>query len=119
MGHARAAGGKLHLRHVRLLRQALLVLIVVVLVAVSANYFQSWRQRSRNIIQAAKLLAAGTARSADSIEYSQHEKGRLHFKIRADRLLETREGTNFLEGIEAFDFKPDGSIQNHIRSRKA
>jgi LPS export ABC transporter protein LptC len=109
----------LHLRHVKLLRQALLALIVLVLAAVSANYFQSWRQRSRIITQAARLLGADALRSADSIEYSQHEKGRLRFKIRADRLLETREGKSFLEGIEAFDLKPDGSIQNHIRSRQA
>jgi LPS export ABC transporter protein LptC len=109
----------LHLRHVRLLRWALLALIVLVLVAVSANYLQSWRRRSRIITQAAKLLSADALRSADSIEYSQHEKGLLRFKIRADRLLETREGKSHLEGIEAFDFKPDGSIQNHIRSRQA
>jgi LPS export ABC transporter protein LptC len=109
----------LHLRHVKLLRRALLGLIVLVLVAVSANYWESWRRRSRIITEAAKLLGANALRSADSIEYSQNEKGLVRFKIRADRLLETREGKSYLEGIEAFDFKPDGSIQNHIRSRQA
>ena len=109
----------MHLRHVRLLRRALLALIVLVVVAVLANYLESWRRRSRIITEAAKLLSADALRSADSIEYSQHEKGLVRFKIRADRLLETREGKSYLEGIEAFDFKPDGSIQNHIRSRQA
>ena len=58
-------------------------------------------------------------RSVDSVEYSDNQNGRIRFKIRARRLLETKLGKSLLQGIEAYDFNPDGSIHNEIRSEKA
>ena len=57
--------------------------------------------------------------SVESFEYSDTRDGILRFKIRARRLMEERPGKNYLEGIEAFDFNPDGSVRNEIRSRYA
>ncbi len=104
---------------VRLFRRALVALILVVIVAVGLNYVQTWRRCARVVQQAAKILSTEMLRSADSIEYSEHENGIMHFKLRAEKLLETRQGINLLEGIDAYDYNPDGSTKNHIRSRKA
>jgi len=66
-----------------------------------------------------QILSSEMARSAESIEYSEYENGAIRFKIRAQKLLEMRQGTSFLEGIEAEDFNPDGSVRNQISSRQA
>ena len=104
---------------IKLLRRALVALIVVVIAAVAWNYVQTWRRRAHVVQQAAKILSTEMLRSADSIEYSASSSGVLHFKLRAQRLLETRQGINLLEGIDAYDYNPDGSPKNHIQSQKA
>ena len=103
---------------VKILRRALVAVILIVVVAVGVNYVQTWRRRARTVQQAAKILSTEMLRSADTIEYSEHENGVIHFKLRAQKLLETRKGINLLEGIDADDFNPDGSVKNHIRSNK-
>ncbi len=109
----------MRIAHVRLLRKSLIGLIILVLVAVGYNYVQTWRHRARIVRQAANILSTDMMRSADSIEYSEQENGRARFKLRAQKLLETRQGKNLLEGIEASDLNPDGTTDNQIRSRKA
>ena len=104
---------------IRFLRRGLAVLIAVVLAWVAYDYVRIWRSRIGAIKQAVRILSSDLIRSADSIEYSENEDGKLRFKIHAQKLLETREGKNLLEGIEAFDFNPDGSPRNYIRSKRA
>jgi LPS export ABC transporter protein LptC len=108
----------LKVTQVKVLRRALIAVILVVVVAVGVNYVQTWRSRGRVVQQAAKILSTEMLRSADTIEYSEHENGIIHFKLRAQKLLETRQGLNLLEGIDADDFNPDGSVKNHIRSNR-
>jgi len=93
--------------------------ISIVLAAVAFNYVQTWRTRSRIVRQAAAILSSEMKRSADSIEYSEHANGNLRFKIRAQKLLETRRGKNLLEGIEAEDFDISGASRSRIRSSRA
>jgi LPS export ABC transporter protein LptC len=57
--------------------------------------------------------------TAEGIEYSDNKNGITRFRIHALRLIETRDGKSFLEGIKAYDFNPDGSIHNEIHSQKA
>src|SRR2546426_487622 len=104
---------------VRLLRRALVALIVVLVAAVAWNYLETWRRRARLVSQAARILSPEMIRSAEGIEYSENERGVARFKIHARRLVETRAGVSHLEGIEAFDFNPDGSTRNQIRSLRA
>ena len=92
---------------------------MILLAGVAFNYFQTRRARPAPSAQGSELLDPAALRSADRIEYSQHRAGHERFRILADRLLETKEGKNHLDGIEAFDFYPDGSVQNHIRSERA
>ncbi len=109
----------MHTYGIRFLRRGLALLIAVVLAWVAYDYVRIWRSRIGSIKQAARILGSDLIRSADSIEYSENENGKLRFKIHARKLLETREGKNLLEGIEAFDFNPDGSPRNYIRSMRA
>ncbi|NWG13511.1 MAG: LPS export ABC transporter periplasmic protein LptC [Acidobacteria bacterium] len=109
----------MHLRSVRLLQRGLGVLIAVVLLWVVADYLLTWRNRIRAVRESARILGSEMIRSAEDLEYSENENGKLRFKIHASKLLETRQGKNFLEGIEAFDFNPDGSQRNRIQSRRA
>jgi LPS export ABC transporter protein LptC len=109
----------LHTHGIRFLRRGLAILIAAVLAWVAYDYIRIWRSRIGSIKQAARILGSDLIRSADSIEYSEHENGKLRFKIHARKLLETRQGKNLLEGIEAFDFNPDGSPKNYIRSMRA
>lgn len=104
---------------VQLFRKALVGLILVVMAAVALNYVHTWRTRARIVTQAAKILSTDMLRSADAIEYSEQENGVMHFKLHAEKLLESRKGINQLEGIDAYDYGPDGKPKNHIRSRKA
>ncbi len=105
--------------HVRLLRRSMIGIIFAVLLAVAYNYLQTWRRNARIITQAAQVLSPEMMRSADSIEYSTYENGRVRFKIRAERLLETRAGKSLLQGVEGSDRNPDGSVGNQIHSQRA
>ena len=105
--------------HVKILRRSLVGLIVLVLLAVSFNYIQTWRRRARALKGSAQILSADLVRAAEGLEYADHVDGRVRFKIRAKKLVETRAGKNLLQGIEAFDFNLDGTVRNRIRSRTA
>jgi lipopolysaccharide export system protein LptA len=109
----------LQVTRIKLLRRSLIGLIVLVLLAVVVNWVQTWRTRARIIQQTAEILGTEMIRSADSIEYSENDNGVTRFRLRAEKLLETRQGKSLLQGIEAFDFNPDGTVKNQIRSRKA
>jgi LPS export ABC transporter protein LptC len=108
-----------HISLVKHIRGFLIAIIVFVLLLVGVNYLHTWYRRAHAIKQTMQILSSEMARSAESIEYSEHENGITRFRIRAKKLLETRQGKSFLEGIEAEDFNSDGSIRNRIRSRKA
>jgi LPS export ABC transporter protein LptC len=110
-----------HLRaaYVKIIRRSLIGVIIAVLLAVLFNYQQILRKRNRVAEKNPQMLGSEMVRSAESIEYSEYKNGVLRFKIHARRLLEARMGKNLLEGIEAYDFNPDGSTHNEIRSRNA
>jgi LPS export ABC transporter protein LptC len=109
----------LHLSHIKNIRRLLIAVIVIVLLAVTFNYLYTWRKRANMVKQAARILSADMMRSVESIEYTESKNGVVRFKIRAHKLLETRLGKSLLEGIEAYDFNPDGSIRNEIHSQEA
>jgi LPS export ABC transporter protein LptC len=108
-----------HISLIKHLRGFLIGIIVLVILLVGTNYLHTWYRRAHAIKQTMQILSSEMARSAETIEYSEHENGVARFRIRAQKLMETRQGKNFLEGIEAEDFNPDGSIRNRISSRKA
>ena len=109
----------MHPSVVKILRRILIGLIVVVLFAVLLNLLQLGRRKSDESKNPPAMLHTEFTRAAESIEYSEHKDGIVRYKIRAQRLRETRMGKSLLEGIEAFDFNPDGSIHNSIRSQEA
>jgi LPS export ABC transporter protein LptC len=100
------------------IRRLLIGVIILTLGAVLINYLQTWQGRTRKVKTPPPILGSGVKRSVDVIQYFDYHKGGvLRFKINAQRLLETNK--NLLEGIEAYDFNPDGSVRNEIRSQKA
>jgi LPS export ABC transporter protein LptC len=107
-------------RSVKFMRRMLIGVIILTLGALLANYLQSWYRRSRQVANLPKILAPEVKRSAKDVEYSEFrgDPRVLRFKIHANLLLETEAG-DLLEGIEAYDFNPDGSTRNLIRSQKA
>ncbi len=107
----------MHISRIRLYRRSLIGLIVVVSLAVLINYAQSWRRRRDIIKPSAQILSPELLRSAINLTYTEHENGGTKLQLHAEKLLETREGEEILEGIEANDLNPDGSIRNRIRSR--
>jgi LPS export ABC transporter protein LptC len=109
----------MHPSAVKIIRRILIGLIVVVASAVLLNTLQIWRRESGASKNPPAMLHADFTRAAESIEYSENKDGIVRFKIRAQRLRETRLGKSLLEGIEAYDFNADGSIHNSIRSREA
>jgi lipopolysaccharide export system protein LptA len=102
-----------------MLRRFLIGIVIAVSLAVLLNYLHTWRLRAAAVKKAVKILGSEMLRSVESIEYSDNRQGVPRFKIRAKRLLETREGKSHLQGIEAFDFNPDGSVRNEINSQNA
>jgi LPS export ABC transporter protein LptC len=106
---------------VKTLRWITIGVIFLVLLTVFTNYFQQWIKRTGRNTEVPQMLSSEMTRSADQIEYSEYRlpEGVVRFRIRARRLLETRLGKNLLQDIEAYDFNPDGSIRNEIRSQKA
>lgn len=109
----------MQIHQVRSLRRLLIALIAVVMLAVLVNYFQAWQRRRAAIQPTGQVLSPDLLRSADTIEYTAHEAGRTRFRIRAEKVLQTRQGKELLQGIEAIDFNPDGSERNRISSRAA
>jgi lipopolysaccharide transport protein LptA len=109
----------MHSRSVRITRRLLIGIIILVLSAVFINYAQTWYRRMRLVKNAYEILGSDLARSAVGIKYQENDKGVPRFEIRAQLLLDTRQGKSILQGIKACDFNPDGSIHNEIHSQKA
>jgi lipopolysaccharide export system protein LptA len=104
---------------VKHLRRLLIGVIILVLMAVSANFFYTRRHRSQTSKEAHHILSPDMILSAEREEYAENRNGAVQFKIRADKRIETRMGKNYLQGIEAFDLNPDGSVRNTIHSQIA
>jgi LPS export ABC transporter protein LptC len=104
---------------VKFARWALIGLIILTIGAVLHNYMQTLRRRAHAVKTVPQILPSEMKHLAESIERSDYRNGILRFKIRARRLLETRAGKSILQGIEGYDYNPDGSIRNEIRSQKA
>ena len=94
-------------------------LIAAVILAVLLNYLIVWRHRAQTVEKEPQILDSGMMRSVDRWGHLMRRDGVPRFRIRAERLLETRLGKELLEGIEASDLNPDGSVRNEIRSQKA
>jgi len=109
----------LHLTSIRYTRRLLVGIIILVFFLVLGNYLFTRYKQNQTETQDLQILGSEMLQSVESFEYSDTRDGILRFKIRARRLLEERHGKNYLEGIEAFDFNPDGSVRNEIRSRYA
>jgi LPS export ABC transporter protein LptC len=106
---------------VKLMRRVLLGIIILTLASVLVNYVQTWRHRSRQVSRAPQILDAAMKRSAKEVEYVEY-RGTPRvpkFKIHAQFAHEKQTGQNLLEGIEACDFNPDGTIRNEIHSLRA
>ena len=103
-------------RAVKIMRRALIGLVIVVILSVAFNSLQVWYRRARLVKQAAQILSPEMLRSFEGFEYSSTPNGILRFRLKAKHLVDTREGKSYIEGIEAYDFNPDGSIRNAIRS---
>ncbi len=101
------------------MRRILIGVIILIFVSVLVNYLQTWYRRAHAVKTAPQILGSEMKRSAEKVDYSNYRDGILRFKIHAQGLLETKLGKSLLEGIEGYDFNPDGSIHNEIRSRKA
>ncbi len=104
---------------VRILRAVLIGLIIVVSLAVLANYLQTRHNRGEIAKPAAQILSPDLLRSVESPEYSAYENGIQKFRVRAKKLLDTRQGKRLLQGIVANDFNPDGSVRTEITSETA
>lgn len=109
----------MRISYIKLLRVLLVLLIVVVSIAVMINYLQTRRHRGSVVKPVARILGPESLRSIENIERMATENGINKYRVRAKRVLETRQGIELLEGIEANDFNPDGSERNHISSQKA
>ncbi len=109
----------MHPRTVKMVRRSLIGVVVVVALAVLANYLHVRAQRGRAAKKSARVLGPEMIRSFEGFEYSDTPNGVLRFRFRAKRLVDTQGGKSIVEGIEAFDYNPDGSVRNEIRSRNA
>ena len=69
--------------------------------------------------KAAQILSPEMLRSFEGFEYSSTPNGILRFRLKAKRLVDRREGKSYIEGIEAYDFNPDGTTRNAIHSVNA
>jgi LPS export ABC transporter protein LptC/lipopolysaccharide transport protein LptA len=106
----------MQLRAVKIMRRSLIGLVIAVILLVAFNYLQVWYRRARLVQKATQILSPEMLRSFEGFEYSSTPNGILRFRLKAKRLVETRQGKSYIEGIEAYDFNPDGSIRNSIRS---
>ena len=109
----------MHLASVRYIRRSLLWIIILVVLIVLADYFYSSYNRRRAGTGEFPLLSSDMVQFSEGAEYADTEDGILRFKIRAKQLIEIQAGKIFLQGIEAFDFNPDGIVHNKIHSLKA
>jgi LPS export ABC transporter protein LptC len=107
----------MNLHTIKILRRWLIGIIIFVSLAVVSNYLMFRHKPTTSA--PAKILSSEMTQTAEGIEYSDNKNGITRFKIDARRLIETRDGKSFLEGIEAYDFDSDGSIHNEIHSHRA
>ncbi len=93
-------------------------LLILIIVAVSlAAGFSYWRRaRTREGPRPPEALGPEVAGATREIEYAEHRRGQMIFRVRARRYLETRGGKHLLEGIEAQNFGHDGARHDEIRS---
>jgi lipopolysaccharide transport protein LptA/LPS export ABC transporter protein LptC len=106
----------MHPHALKFLRRSLIGIAIAVILLVAANYLQVWYRRARLVKKVAQILSPEMLRSFEGFEYSSTPNGVLRFRLKAKRLIDTRQGKSYIEGIEAYDFNPDGSIRNSIRS---
>ena len=106
----------MHPHALKILRRSLIGIVLVVALSVAVNYLQVWYRRARMVKKVAQILSPEMLRSFEGFEYSSTPNGVLRFRLKAKRLVDTRQGKSYIEGIEAYDFNPDGSIRNAIRS---
>jgi LPS export ABC transporter protein LptC len=104
---------------IKILSRLMIGLIVAVSLSVLINYLFTRYNRTQNVQKTPQVLDSEMVRSAEGLDYSDHRNGKLRFRIHAEKLLETNLGKSLLEGIEARDFNPDGSVRNEIRSKRA
>ncbi|HSW39039.1 MAG TPA: LPS export ABC transporter periplasmic protein LptC, partial [Acidobacteriota bacterium] len=104
---------------VKTIRRVLLVIILLVILAVIFNYLHALYRQNDASRTMPEMLGSEYMRSVESIEYFEHRNGVLRFRIKAHKLLETRDSRNLLDGIEAWDFNDEGVMRNSIRSDKA
>jgi LPS export ABC transporter protein LptC len=109
----------MHVLSAKIIRRSLIGIVILTLCSVLFNYQQTRLRRNRAVNTAPEILSSEMKRSAEDIDHSEYRNGVLKFKIKARRLLEPRSGKNILQGFAAYDFNPDGSIRNEIRSQKA
>ncbi|MBN2241989.1 MAG: LPS export ABC transporter periplasmic protein LptC [Acidobacteria bacterium] len=109
----------MHHTSIRYIRRLLAGIMILVSLAVLGNYFYKRFGRDHSGKQDLQILDPETLQSVESFEYSDNRDGIIRFKIRALRLLEENPGKVYLQEIEAFDFNPEGSVHNEIRSRFA
>jgi LPS export ABC transporter protein LptC len=103
---------------IKILRRWLIGIIICVCLAVVSSILIRHKPPFYNG-KPVGILSPAMKQTAEGIEYSDNRNGITRFKIHALRLIETRDGKSFLEGIKAYDFNPDGSIHNEIHSQKA
>ncbi len=106
-------------RTVKIMRRSLIGLAIAALLSVLLNYAHVWYRRARLVEKAAKILGPEMLRSFEGFEYSSTPNGVLRFRIKAKRRVDTRKGKSYIEGIEAYDFDPDGRARNRIHSARA
>ena len=100
------------------MRRSLIGLVIVVPCLCCSIICRSWYQRAHLVKKVAQILSPEMLRSFEGFEYSSTPNGVLRFRIKARHLGDKR-GQELHEGIEAYDFNPDGSIRNAIHSEKA
>jgi lipopolysaccharide export system protein LptA len=101
---------------IKILRGILIGIIVFVLLSVLLNALYLRVKQSQIIKKAPKMISSDLKRSVESLEIIERRGSHIRFKIRAAHSRDTRTDTSILEGIEAFDFNPDGSIHYSIQS---
>ncbi len=110
---------KINASFIKIMRHLLIGIILLVLLAVLYDYLQNRRSRNGFAKETPQILSSDTVRSMEDFDHWDYREGVLHFKIHAQKLLESDDKMSHLEGIEAFDLDPDGSIRNEIRSQFA
>lgn len=99
---------------IKTIKRLLILIIAAVSLAVGFSYWR--RARTREAPRRPEALGQEVAGATREIEYAEHRRGQMIFRVRARRYLETRGGKHLLEGIEAQNFGRDGTRRDEIRS---